>query len=301
MANTFITPGVIAARGIATLYNTMVLAGLVWRDFDGDFRGKQGNTVTIRKPAVFDAEDFDRARGITLQEVVEDSDTLRLDKIANVSIAVTDEEMTLEISDFQVQILNPAMEAIAQKVDGELAEQLADAANSARQLATMGTSREANAAFRGARAILSRNKYPNANRYAVLSPESTSEALGDKLLIRVNESGSTDGLRNAILGRLLGFETYETQVFGEGAGDRGSADGVAFHQSAVVLAVRPLQSPRGVADGQTASTNYKSLSLRTVYAYNLDRKQDELSIDMLYGIKTTRPDAVVELDFAQGS
>ncbi len=41
MANRFITTHVIAARGLATLYNTIVLAGLVWRDFDADFRGKQ--------------------------------------------------------------------------------------------------------------------------------------------------------------------------------------------------------------------------------------------------------------------
>lgn len=300
MANAFITPGVIAARGIATLYNTMVLAGLVWRDFDADFRGKQGDTITVRKPAVFTAEDFDRSRGITLQDVTEDSDSLRLDRIANVSVAVTDEEMTLEISDFQEQILTPAAQAIAQKVDGELAEALVDAASAAGQAAVIGGDR-ANSVFRGARAILSRNKYPIDQRYVVLSPEATSAALGDELLIAVDKSGSTDGLRNAILGRLLGFETYESQVLGEGPGDRGSADGVAFHRSAITLAVRPLQTPRGVGDGQTGTANLGGLSMRVVYAYNLHRKQDELSLDVLYGIKALREDGAVELDFAQGS
>lgn len=300
MANTFITPSVIARTGLATLYNTIVLAGLVWRDFDSDFSGKQGDTVTIRKPAVFDVEEFDRTQGITLQDVVEDSIDVTLDTIANVSFPVTDEQMLLEIGDFQAQLLTPAMEAIAQSVDAALAEELVDAAGSAGQLASA-SEPEANSAFRAARAVLSRNRLPIVERYAVLSPEGTSAALGDDLLISANRAGTTDALREANIGRLLGFDTYESQVFGEGPGDRGSADGVAFHRSAIALVTRPLQAPRGVAPNQVNVANYKGLSLRVVYAYNNTYKQDEVSIDFLYGVETTREEAAVEIDLGQGS
>src|SRR3982751_576753 len=143
MANVFITPSVIARTGLATLYNTIVLAGLVWRDFDSDFSGKQGDTITIRKPATFEAELFDREKGIDLQDVEEDSVPLTLDKLANVSFPVTDEQLTLEIEMFQEQLLTPAMEAIAQRVDADLAETLVEAAADQGQIATMG-SEEAN-------------------------------------------------------------------------------------------------------------------------------------------------------------
>src|SRR3954453_22390489 len=63
-ANDLITPSVIARLGLATLYNNFVLAGLVWRDFDPEFRAKVGDTITIRKPAVFTARNFVRATGI---------------------------------------------------------------------------------------------------------------------------------------------------------------------------------------------------------------------------------------------
>lgn len=300
MPNTFITPSVIARTGLATLYNTMVLAALVWRDFDSDFRGKQGDTVTVRKPAVFDAEEFDRAEGITLQDAVEDSVDITLDTIANVSFPVTDEQMTLQISDFQVQLLNPAMEAIAQKLDGDLASELVAAAVAAGQLASADEA-VANSAFRQARAVLSRNRLPTLERYAILSPEGISAALGDDLLISANRAGTTDALREANIGRLLGFDTYESQVFGEGPGDKGQADGVAFHRSAVTLAVRPLDTPRGLAPSQVNVASYRGLSLRTVYSYNNTYKQDEVSIDVLYGIKTTRQEAAVEIDLGQGS
>lgn len=299
--NEFITPNVIARTGLATLYNTIVLAGLVWRDFDADFRGKQGDTVTVRKPAVFDAEEFDRTQGITLQDVVEDSVDITLDTIANVSFPVTDEQMTLEIESFQEQLLTPAMEAIAQKVDGDLADALVAAASSAGNLASATGNVAANSAFRDARAILSRAKLPTNERYAVLSPEGISAALGDDLLISAQRAGTTDALREANIGRLLGIDTYESQVFGAGPGDKGQADGVVFHRSAVTLAVRPLDQPKGLAPNQVSVANYRGLSLRTVYSYNNTYKQDEVSIDVLYGLETTRDEAAVELDLGQGS
>lgn len=297
---TFITPTVISRTGLATLYNTMVLANLVWRDFDVDFRGKQGDTITVRKPAVFTPETFDRSQGITLQDPAEDSVDLSLDTISNVSFPVTDEQMTLEISDFQEQLLTPAMEAIVQGIDGGLADELVSAAEAASQVATASES-NANAAFRAARASLSRNKLPVVDRYAALSPEGTSAVLGDDLLISANRAGTTDALREANIGRLLGFDTYESQVFGEGPGPKGMADGVAWHRSAVTLAIRPLDAPKGLAPNQVSVENYKGISLRTVYAYNNTYKQDEVSLDVLYGIATTREEAAVELDFGQGS
>lgn len=300
MANEYITPTVIARTAVATLYNTLVLAQLVWRDFDSDFAGKQGNSINIRKPAVFTAEEFDRSKGVTTQTITEDDVPLTLDTIANVTVAVTDEEMTLDIADFSSQILAPAMEAVAQKVDADLAEALADNASEAGQV-TSGSGETANAALREAREKLTRNKYPSANRYAVVSPEGTSELLSDKLLVAVDQSGASAALREANVGRVFGIDTYESQVFGQGGQTKGEFDGVAFHKTAVTLAVRPLVTPKGVASSQVAVENYKSLSLRTVYDYNHNKKQDEVSVDLLYGIADTRDDAAVELDFGQGS
>jgi P22 coat protein - gene protein 5 len=309
VANTFVTPSVIAARGIATLYNVTVLAGLVWRDFDSDFSGKQGDTVTVRKPAVFDAEEFDQeARTTTWQDAVEDSVPITLDKLPHVPFHVTDEQSTLEINDFQEQLLTPAAEALAQKVDGDVAEALVDAAAGpgGGGLVAIGDDPnpdgpEANFVFRKAREFLTRNKLPLTERYAVLSPEGATEVFGDKLIIAVDKSGASDALRNAIMGNLLRLETYESQVFGVGAGDRGQADGVAFHRSALVLAARPLQQPRGLPSDQVSVQSYKQLSLRTVYSYDHDAKMDKVTLDILYGLKATRPQGAVELDFGQGS
>jgi hypothetical protein len=306
MANTFVTPNLIASSGIETLYNTIVLAGLVWRDFDSDFTGKQGDTITVRKPAVLEASDFDQeARTTSYQDATEDSVDVTLDHLSHVPFHVTDEQTTLEISAYEAQLLNPAMEALAQKVDGELAEGLADAASGESQLVSLSDDKreppEGNYVFRGARALLGRQKLPLLDRYVVVSPEAAAEVLGDKTLLEADKSGSTEALRNAIMGRLLAFETYESQVFGLGGGDKGVADGVAFHKTAITLATRPLSKPRGVAQENIATQSYKGLSLRVIYSYDHDAKMDKVTVDMLYGIAETRPEGAVELDFGQGS
>ena len=308
MANTFITPSVVAARGLATLYNNTLMAALVSQDFNAAFNGKVGDTITVRKPATFTAATFNTTtRTTTWQDATEDSVDVTLDTIKHVPFHVTDEQMTLEISDFQTQLLTPAMEALAQAIDGDLAEKVIDAAEGAGGGGTVNMSDDpattdtANYVFRKARERLTRNKLPLTERYAVLSPEATTVALGDEIFLAADKSGSTDALRNAIVGRALGFETYESQVFGFGPGDKGQADGAAFHRSAIIAAIRPLNKPRGVATENSSVQNYKGLSLRVIYSYDEEAKQDQVVVDILYGLATAYPEGAVQLNFGQGS
>lgn len=305
MSNTFITPSVIASRSLATLYNTIVLAGLVYRDFDGDFNGAVGDSVTVRTPATFTAQTF--TSSITVQDATEGSQTVELDTLVDVSFAVTAKDLTLELASFDEQLLAPAMEAIAQDIDGRLAEALVDQANGSHSSGPVtgayvgnGTSTP-NLAWRDARAILGRNKLPMTQRYAVLSPEAVSSVLGDDLFVTANQSGSTDALREANIGRAFGFDNYESQVLGYGSGDKGQADGVAFHRDAVSLVSRALALPVGADASRASVASYKGLGIRVVKDYDINAKKDVVSCDILIGVKNLRSNAAVKLNFGIGS
>jgi hypothetical protein len=302
---TLITPTTIARTALATLYNTALLAGIVHRDYDEAFNGKVGDTVNVRVPATFAAKVFNRADGIELQDPTESTIPVVLDTILDVSFPVTTEELTLEIDSFDERLLTPAMEAIVQDVDGRLAEKLVDAANDTGGggvvTGTGSSAGDRHAAFRKARRVLSRNKIPLTNRMAVLSPEGVEAITGDTVVLQANTSGSTEALREGGVGRLSGFDIFESQVFGYGPNDKGQADGVAFHRDAVALVTRTLERPMGLAANQVAIENYKGLGLRVVYAYDVDKKQDIISVDFLMGTKAMRNAAAVELDFGQGS
>lgn len=305
-----LTMSQIANRALATLYNSTVLAGIVHRDYDPAFAGKQGDTVNVRVPVVFTATRFNRGTGIVLQNPAEDTFPVVLDTIADVSFPVTSEDMTLVIDDFAERLLNPAMEAIVQQVEGDLAEELVDAANQvanpsgdAVEKQTGGgvvTGTNADTLI-DARTKIGRNKLPYLNRFAIWSPEGAGKLLKDARMVEADKRGDTDGLREAAIGRKFGFDNYEANVLGYGPGDRGEADGIAFHRDAITLASRTLEKPLGKVGAQSAISNYKGLGLRVVYDYDITYKQTVVSVDFLYGVRAVRPQGAVEISLGQGS
>lgn len=304
MAHTYIKPTVIAKQALAVLYNKVVFAGLVYRDFDSEFNGQIGDTVNVRTPGTFEAKTFVRNSGIELQDITETSTPVALDTVSDVSFAVTAEDLTLNVDDFREQFLVPASEAHAQRIDGALAEALVDAAESVGGGGTVTKGSTASTVFTGetgAVAKLGREKAPDADRYAVFSPEGSGVALSDSLFVEADKSGWTDALRQAALGRLFGFETYQSNALGYGASDKGQADGVAFHRDAVALVSRTLDKPMGKSGDQVGVESYKGLGLRVVRDYDINKKQDIVSVDFLYGVKTLRKQWAVQLNLGLGS
>lgn len=307
MAHTLIKPTVVASRAVAVLYNTMVLAGLVSRDFDSDFDGHVGDTVNVRTPATFAAKTFDESVGIELQDATETSFAIVLDTILDVSFAIGAKDKTLNIENFDQQFITPAMTAIAQEVDGRIAEGLVDTAEGSGGGGTVtqtynATTKPGNV-YRNARVKLGRAKLPLTERYAVLSPEAVGIVTTDDLLVKANESGTTDALRNANIGRVFGIDNFESQVFGLGAGDRGQADGIAFHRSTYVLATRTLETPDGIAASQVSVQSMGGVGIRVISEYDVNKKRDIVSLDTLMGVKEvpSRKAGIIQLDFGQGS
>lgn len=286
MANTLLTPDTIAQAALANLYETTVMASLVHRDYEDSFANAVGDTITIRRPATFVAQEYNRAAGITVQDATEGGLAMTLNHFADVSFAVTSEDLTLKITDFSERLLTPAMEAIAQKIDRDILALRADVTH------VVGTNagelwNDPNAMIAAGR-VLTQYNVPMSERRAVVGPAMAAEWLKGDLLQRADARGDTQGLQEASLGRrLFGFDPYETnqiRVPTPGAGISTTEVGVAFHKTAFALAIRPLALPRGAANAAVA--NYKGFGLRVIYGYDMDKKQDVVSIDVLYGTKT---------------
>lgn len=302
MANTFLTPDIIARAALANLYETTVMANLVYRDYEQDFVGHVGDTITIRKPPKFVAQEYKRTDGITIQDASESGIPLTLNHFADVSFAVTSEEMTLEIGDFTERLLAPAMEAISQKIDDDLLALRADVVN------TVGTTdgelwsdpRVMIAAGR----VLNQNLVPPGNRSAVVGPATAAEWLKDDLMNRADARGNTEGLLEASLGpRMFSFDPYMTNNIAvpnpQGTGISTTEVGVAFHETAFALAFRPLELPSGA--NRASIANYKGFGLRVVYDYDMSKKQDIVSVDCLYGCKTIDAKRAVLIQGAAGA
>ncbi|MCD2099540.1 P22 phage major capsid protein family protein [Rhodococcus qingshengii] len=293
MPNTFLTPDVIARQALANLYENLVALPLVHTDVSRDFAGaKVGDTVNIRKPATFTANEFNRASGITIQNATESSVPVVLNKIADVSFAITSEDLTLHLEDFATQLLAPATEAIAQKIDRDILALKADVTQVAGSVAdTDPFAWKKPEALIEADRLLNIKNVPTSERAAIVGPTTRAHWLNSDIIKHADKSGSTAALRDGSIGRgLFGFDAYMTQNIAQPAGSPDPGEpttevGVAFHRSAFAFASAPLALPSDTGEW-AAVENYKGISLRVVKSYDISKKQDVVSVDVLYGVKT---------------
>lgn len=225
MSNTLLTSSVIAKEALMRLDANLVMGGLVYRDYDSEFQAKVGDTVTIRKPVTFTAAEFSTA--ISAQAITENSTTVVLDKHLDVSFEITAKEMSLSIDQYSERIINPAMAAIAQKIDEYLCGLYADVPFYA---GTAGTTPATLAAVAAAGKVLNINKAPMAGRNLVIDPSAHASLVVLDAFAGADKSGSTEALREASIGRALGFDTYMDQnikAHANGTATSGNASGTA--------------------------------------------------------------------------
>lgn len=276
MANTFITPNIVAREALMVLRNNAVFANLVHRDYSSEFVAGVGDTITIRKPAKFEAKEFSSTT--ESQSVTENKVDVTLDKLLDVTIDVTAKEMALSIEDFSTQILTPAMQAFADKIDSYIIA-LADAISTNKVTAAGDDVTVADVI--DARAFLTKNAAPLGDRRFVYNTAVESALLKTDLFTNASAVGDAGtALREASLGRKFGMDFYVDQNMDKAT----TAHAVAFHKNAFALVTRPLELPQGAA--QAAIMNYDGFGLRVVYGYDMTKKTDTISIDMLCGVKT---------------
>lgn len=207
MSNEFLTMDKIAKEALYRLRNQLVMGALVHRDYSGEFAG-YGDTVQVKKPATFSANEF--TDSISAQDIEEDKALVKLDKIADVSVEVTAKEMTLNIRDFGNQVVEGAMQAIAQKIDSDLTFLYHKTPYYAGG-ATSTNIPEALVDIAAARAELNDMKAPMSGRRFVVDPATEAKLIVLDSLAGAEKSGSTQTLREASLGRVFGFDTFMSQ------------------------------------------------------------------------------------------
>lgn len=273
MANTFITPDVIARQAYANLVESAVMSSLVFRNYESDFNGRQGDTITVRTPASFTASEFDRTAGIELQEATEGGIPVTLDTLLDVSFAVTSEQIALEVSDFNAQLIAPATDAIVRGIDARVLALRSDVSQSVEYDADVDPA----LVLVDAGKVLNDAKVPTTGRHIVWSTAGTAAMLKDARFHNAATRGDTDGLREASIGRKFGFDNWMSNAISDNVS-------VAFHDTAFALVARTLPVPAGASNAAVYGAN--GFGVRVVQSYDISKKQDVVSIDVLIGVKT---------------
>ena len=204
MGNTLLTPQIIANEALMVLESNLTMAGLVHRDYSKEF-AQVGDNITVRKPATFVAKNFIDAT--SAQDITESSVDVKLDRLRDVTVNVTAQEMTLDIKDFSAQIVEPALRAIAQAVDVDLLTVGIASANKTASVSGTPTISD----IAGVGKQLDLVKAPRDNRRLVLHPTTLYKYNVLDNLAKLSYSGDSRALRESEIGKVYTMDTYLSQ------------------------------------------------------------------------------------------
>ena len=205
MGNHLLSCKRIAREALPLLKNNLVVPALFRTDYSKEYV-KQGDTIQVKKPAVFEAKDF--TDKVTIQEINQENVLVKMDRIADVSVEITSKELALDPVTFKEDVLEPAMVAIAEKINKEGLEMYK---HIYRNIGTAGTTPSTIETFANARKELNKAKAPLQNRYGVWDPDADAKFSVIDAILNAEKSGSTQALREGAIGRVQGLENYMSQ------------------------------------------------------------------------------------------
>ena len=267
----------IVEAGLALLQRETVLPNLVWRDAAGDFAGALNDTISIRVPAYMTARSRTLRAGTTRvrDDLTERKVDVTLTTDVYKDLIITDEALSLDLTNFAGQVLNPAVAGIALKLEDVIAATIVGATYANTVVHDISDAIPYKDLVLAARRKLNDAHVPNNNRVLVVGSALEAEMLGDDKFIRADYMGAGgSAMRDATIGRVGGFDVVTCSAI-----DPSTA--YAFHKSAFVMSQRAPLVPAGAPFG--ASMNSNGNALRVVRVLDSAAIVDILALDAWVG------------------
>lgn len=232
MALSHLIPEVWSAQILESFRNATIWAGIVNRQYEGE--AKRGNTVHI--PGITDVtvKDYKAANRTTTAEAVTDTGIdLLINQEKAFDFYVDDIDKAQAVTSVMDAYTNSAAAGLVTDSDTFLAALAVTGGTAVTPAAEAEDGASAWNTIRDLRKALSKAKVPQDNRVLVVNAEfSALLEENDAKIMSADTSGSTDGLRNAVIGNLLGFTVYNS----ENLPTTDKPQAVAFHKSALAYA-----------------------------------------------------------------
>jgi len=209
MANTILTPNILAKEAVMILENTCVMGNLVYRGYEDEFSKNVngynvGASIDIRKPTDFTVRD---GRTASVQDATEGKLTMTVDKFKGVDFQFTSQELTQNIKELSDRVIRPAMVQLANQIDTDIQALYKDVWN---WVGTPGSTVDSFADFAKGPERLDLGAVMSDDRSAVLSPTDQWAMLGSQTALYMQDLAK-DAYRRARLGMIGNVDTYSSQ------------------------------------------------------------------------------------------
>jgi hypothetical protein len=208
--NAFI-PELWAMEGLHILEENMVMASLVHRDFSNEV-ANYGDVVNTRRPGTFATRRKTDSDSIVLQDAAATNVQVPLNQHMYVSFTIKDGEASKSFQELVDIYLLPGMMGIARGIDRVILGAVPSfLTNKVGKLGTL-SALNAKDSLLEAREKMNENLAFPESRNCVLAPSAETAMLKTELFLKANERGDSGrALREAALGRVLGFDTWMDQ------------------------------------------------------------------------------------------
>jgi hypothetical protein len=217
MANTILTPTVLAKDSLRLLHNTVVMAGKVNRQYDKSFgtagasvSGKIGPALRVRQSCQMTVSE---GSNLQVQDILEEYKTITVSNRDQVSFKFPMQDLTLSVDMYRNRYLKPAMAAMAAKIDRRvfgLYKDIYQTVGTAGTATGSGMTAAATAqVYLDAGAMLSEQTAPESPRYAVISPAVQAATVGALSGLFNASSKISDQYATGVMGSaVLGYDWY---------------------------------------------------------------------------------------------
>lgn len=295
MAHTLYSPEQAARATLASLRWLTNLPRTVRQDFSAEFVAGRGQTVNVLGPIsagkakVYTKAQRDAREAIQFNDLEQAWFPVKLeDQIYN-ALRLPDDFATFTLTDLTRQVLIPQAESVVNDLAAPLIAEMSGIATDAKIPAMAADGSNALQVLIKARQVLNERHIPTDGRYFAVGADLEAAILSLPQLQKVNESGSSEVLRNATIGRLFGFEIVADPAL--------AADfGIAYHKDAFAHIMRPSRQPEGAAKSATVAQD--GFALRWIQHYNPLQLEDQSVVDAFYGAATLDANRAVSVTAA---
>lgn len=295
MAITLFRPEQAAKATLSSLRRLTLLPRTVRQDFSQEFVAGRGQTVNVLGPiSAGKAKVYTKANraardAIQFNDIVQEWFPVTLDDQVYNAIRLPDDFATFTLEDMTRQVLRPQAESVVDELAAPLITEMSAIATDASIPKVAPDGSNFRQVLIKTRQVLNDRGIPAAGRTFAVGSDLEAAALSDELLQKVNESGTSDVLRDATIGRLFGFTIVADPKLA-------SDFGIGYHKDAFAHVTRPSRQPDGAAF--SASVAQDGYALRWIQHYNPLQLEDQSVVDTFYGATTLDADRAVSVELA---
>lgn len=203
MSNSFVTANLIAERALPLLAERTAMLPLMYSgQWDSTYK-KAGDTIQIRKPSRATAIDTSGDISGSIADVSDSSVSVQLSNQYGVPFTLTSKEMTMNMDDFERQVINPAVNAIAENINAAVLDLYKDIPYFT---GTSGTTPDALSDLANVGKVLNNNDCPQMDRAVVMDFDALAKFQALDSLVEVDKAGTNQALRQGLIGQIYGMK-----------------------------------------------------------------------------------------------